>query len=155
MTARAPQRRWCPMRDIPIVDRKNRVLEVRSFDGKTGLAYWTGLIWAKAPVRKRPRALGWKPEWQREPLAGADALAAMSPAQRKLLASLTFASFGQHQWPDAPESALQSCWALWRRGYVAVREDGGPDASHSRDGLVVRLTQEGRDLLTLLDRATA
>jgi hypothetical protein len=147
MTGRLPRRQWRDMFDVPIGDRRNRVLEVRSFDGKTGLAYWTGSIWAKAPVRRVPRALGWKPDYQREPLTPEQFAAKLTRSQRRLLLCLNIGNFGRYEWANAPESALESCWALWRRGYVAPNDSGAPDATMAGSTLSVRLTDLGRELM--------
>lgn len=143
----APRRVWRPMLDVPIGDRRDRILEVKDFRGREGLAYWTGSIWAKAPVRRVPRALGWKPDYQREPLTPEQFAAKLTRSQRRLMLCLQVGGYGRYEWPNAPESALESCWALWRRGYVDTNDSGGPDATISRFTLNVRLTDWGRELL--------
>jgi hypothetical protein len=144
---RLPPRPWRSMLDVPIGDRRERVLEVKDMQGRTGLAYWTGSIWAKAPVRRVPRALGWKPDYQREPLTPEQFAAKLTRSQRRLLLCLNVGNFARYEWPNAPESALESCWALWRRGYVDTNDNGGPDATITRSTLSVRLTDLGRDLM--------
>lgn len=61
-------RPWLSMFDMPIGDHRNIVREVRDDSGrKTALAYWTGDIWAFAPISDRPIAIDFKVAAQREP----------------------------------------------------------------------------------------
>ncbi|WP_257556488.1 hypothetical protein [Sphingobium sp. CFD-2] len=82
----------------------------------------------------------------------------LTPAQRRLLASLQpVAMNGRcYRYPvsNRPGRGLVSAWALWRRGYVATNEFGGPDASERRDRGIVVLTPLGEQLLAAFRKAS-
>lgn len=149
------RRLWAPMADIPPEERRNRILEVKDFRKRTGLAYWSGSIWAQAPVRRVARPLGWKPDFQRRTLTAEEFAAKLTRPQRGLILCLQLAGFGRYEWPGAPDSSLESAWALWRRSYVASSDAGRPDAVITRGALSVRLTEQGVDLLCIVKRPAA
>lgn len=82
----------------------------------------------------------------------------LTPPQRRLLAALQpvdsndrcyrYSTAGQQR-----GCGLISCWALWRRGYVATGEHGFPDASESAGRGIVYLTPQGERLLAEIRRA--
>jgi len=141
------RRRWLSIHDLPKDDRVNRIIEVKDFTGREAFAYWTGAIWGRAPVRKNARALGWRPEYWRETLGPEEFAQVLSKAQRRVMLCLRDATFGNFQWPGAPDSSLESCLALWRRGYLESNDIGGMAASISARTLTVRLNDRGRELL--------
>lgn len=49
--------------------------------------------------------------------------------------------------------SLVSCWALWRRGYVATNADDQPDAYERRGYGIVHLTAKGEQLLAAIRKA--
>lgn len=79
--------------------------------------------------------------------------------QRRLLASLQpVASNGRcYRYSTVGQQrgrGLISCWALWRRGYVATSDHGGPDATENRDRGLVYLTPLGEQLLAEIRKAS-
>jgi hypothetical protein len=52
---------WLDMLSLPIGDHRNLVVEVRGANGEQALAYWTGSVWAHAPVTADPQPLGFRP----------------------------------------------------------------------------------------------
>lgn len=147
MTAAPIRRFWRSILDVPIGDRRDRILEVKDFQGRKGLAYWTGSIWAKAPMRRVPRALGWKPEYQRQPLTPEEFATKLTRPQRRLMLCLRPGNFDRFEWAGAPETALQSAWALWMRGYVHSNDHGAADVTFSGSALTINLNDLGRELL--------
>ncbi len=58
---------WRPWKDMPIGDQRFIVREVCGEEGQTALAYWTGRIFAFAPVNDNPVEVPFKVTGQRTP----------------------------------------------------------------------------------------
>jgi len=142
------RRRWLSIHDLPRDQRVNRVLEVKDMQGREALAYWTGQIWAKAPVRKVAKALNWghRPDYWREQISPEEAVEKLTKAQRRVMLCLRPSTFG-YEWPGAPITSLDSCVALWRRDFLESNDIGGMAATFSGRTLRVRLNDRGRELL--------
>lgn len=83
----------------------------------------------------------------------------LTPPQRQLIASLQpVASNGNcYRYSTVGRQrgrGLISCWALWRRGYVATGDHDGPDATENGHRGIVYLTPLGEQLLAEIRKAS-
>lgn len=60
--------KWYDMKSMPIGDQRNIVVEVRGAPQSQALAYWTGRIWAFAPISDKPVDIGFNPVEYRMPI---------------------------------------------------------------------------------------
>ena len=52
---------WLSMFAMPIGDQRFRIVQLRAESGEIAIGYWSGSIWAKAPVRDDHEPLGFAP----------------------------------------------------------------------------------------------
>ncbi|MBY8826086.1 hypothetical protein [Sphingomonas colocasiae] len=74
--------RWLDMKSMPIGDQRHIVVEVRGAPQPQALAYWTGRIWALAPISDNPVDIGFNPVEYRMPIE--QAAASSDPASTDL-----------------------------------------------------------------------
>lgn len=66
------ERPWMRLELMPIGDRRNIVVQVRGEAGAAALAYWTGQMWAHAPISTQVSPIDFEPLEFRFPLADAE-----------------------------------------------------------------------------------
>lgn len=117
-----------PMIQLPIGDQRNIVMELISADGFSALGYWTGRMWAHAPMSANPRPLDFKPARYR----------LLDPGEQD-----------RDRARFALTAAQQACDAMV--ALIRVGREGAGDGRAFGDGDIVRKLADATSLAILIE----